>query len=91
MNNIGKTTLFDVLSWLVRRPWRAASATEASLYSDTDGNHITMLIDEMHYAHLRGRFAAILHAGYRKGHRSAWPGSRLSYTAPLHSVSSAAA
>jgi hypothetical protein len=67
MNNIGKTTMFDVLGRLVLRPWRAASATEASLYSDTDGNHITMLIDEMHYADLRGRRAAILHAGYRQG------------------------
>ena len=65
MNNIGKTTMFDVLGRLVLRPWRAASATEAALYSDTDGNHITMLIDEMHYADLRGRRAAILHAGYR--------------------------
>jgi hypothetical protein len=67
MNKIGKTTLLDVLSRLVRRPWRAASATEAALYSDTDDTHITMLIDEMHYADLRGRRAAILHAGYRQG------------------------
>ena len=67
MNNIGKTTMFDVLSRLVLRPWRAASASEAALYSDTDGSYITMLIDEMHYAELRGRRAAILHAGYRQG------------------------
>jgi hypothetical protein len=67
MNTLGKTTTLDVLSRLVRRPWRAASATEAALYSDTDGTRITMLIDEMHYADLRGRRAAILHAGYRQG------------------------
>jgi hypothetical protein len=67
MPNLGKTTMMDVLSRLVRRPWRAASATEAALYSDTDGTCITMLIDEMHYADLRGRRTAILHAGYRKG------------------------
>jgi hypothetical protein len=67
MPNLGKTTVMDVMSRLVRRPWRAASATEAALYSDTDGARITMLIDEMHYADLRGRRAAILHAGYRKG------------------------
>jgi hypothetical protein len=67
MNNLGKTTVFDVLSRLVLRPWRAATATEASLYSETDGNHITMLIDEMHNADLSGRRAAILHSGYRKG------------------------
>jgi hypothetical protein len=67
MHAIGKTTMFDVLSRLVLRPWRAASATEAALYSDTDGTHITQLIDEMHYADLRGRGAAILHAGYRQG------------------------
>ena len=67
MPNVGKTTTFDVLGKLVLRPWRAASATEAALYSDTDGNHITMLIDETHYADLSGRRAAILHAGYRQG------------------------
>ena len=67
MPNLGKTTVMDVLSRLVRQPWRAASATEAALYSDTDGTRITMLIDEMHYADLRGRRAAILHAGYRQG------------------------
>jgi hypothetical protein len=67
MPNLGKTTVMDVLSRLVRRSWRAASATEAALYSDTDGSRITMLIDEMHYADLRGRRAAILHAGYRQG------------------------
>jgi hypothetical protein len=67
MPHIGKTTMLDVLSRLVRRPWRAASATEAALYSDTGDNHITMLIDEMHHVDLRGRRAQILHAGYRKG------------------------
>jgi hypothetical protein len=67
MPNIGKTTMLDVLSRLVRRPWRAASATEAALYSDTNDNHITMLIDEMHHADLRGSRAQILHAGYRQG------------------------
>ncbi len=67
MPNLGKTTKMDVLSHLVRRPWRAASATEAALYSDTNSARITMLIDEMHYADLRGRRAAILHAGYRQG------------------------
>jgi hypothetical protein len=67
MPSLGKTAMMDVLGRLVRRPWRAASATEAALYSDTDGTRITMLIDEMHYADLRGRRAAILHAGYRQG------------------------
>jgi hypothetical protein len=67
MQGLGKTTMMDVLSRLVRRPWRAASATEAALYSDTDDNEITMLIDEMHYADLRGRRAQILHASCRKG------------------------
>jgi Protein of unknown function (DUF3631) len=67
MNTIGKTVTFDVLNRLVLRPWRAASATDAALYSDTDGARITMLIDEMHYADLRSRRAAILHAGYRQG------------------------
>jgi hypothetical protein len=67
MHNLGKTTLMDVLNRLVRQPWRAASATEAALYSDTNNARITMLIDEMHYADLRGRRAAILHAGYRQG------------------------
>src|SRR5262249_12635782 len=64
---LGKTPGMDVLSRLVHGPWRAASATEAALYSGTDGTRITMLIDEMHYADLRGRRAAILHAGYRQG------------------------
>ena len=67
MQGLGKTAMMDVLSRLVRRPWRAAATTEASLYSDTDGTRITMLIDEMHYADLKGRRAAILHAGYRQG------------------------
>jgi hypothetical protein len=67
MNNLGKTTMLDVLSRLVRRPWRAASATEAALYSDTDGTRISMLIDEMHHADLRGRRAQILDASYRQG------------------------
>jgi hypothetical protein len=67
MQNVGKTTLMDVLNRLVLHPWRAASASEASLYGDTDGDRITQLIDEMHYADLRGRRAAILHAGYRQG------------------------
>jgi len=67
MQNLGKTVMMDVLSRLVRQPWRAASASEAALYSDTDGTRITMLIDEMHYSDLRGRRVAILHAGYRQG------------------------
>jgi hypothetical protein len=67
MQNLGKTTMLDVLGKVVRRPWPAASTTEASLYTDTDGTCLTMLIDEMHYADLKGRRAAILHAGYRKG------------------------
>jgi Protein of unknown function (DUF3631) len=67
MQNLGKTVMMDVLSRLVRQPWRAASASEAALYSDTDGTRITMLIDEMHYTDLRGRRVAILHAGYRQG------------------------
>jgi putative DNA primase/helicase len=67
MQGLGKTTMMDVLSRLVRRPWRAASATEAALYSDTDDDNITMLIDEMHYADLTGRRAQILHAAYRQG------------------------
>jgi hypothetical protein len=67
MPNLGKTATMDVLGRLVRRPWRAASASEAALYSGTDGTRITMLIDEMHYAELRGRRAAILHASYRQG------------------------
>jgi hypothetical protein len=67
MPNLGKTTVLDVLSRLVRRPWRAASATEPALYSDTDGTRITMLLDEMHYSDLQGRRAAILHGSYRQG------------------------
>jgi Protein of unknown function (DUF3631) len=66
MPNLGKTTMLDVLNGLVRRAWRAAAATEAALYSDTDRARITMLIDEMHYADLHGRRAAILHSGYRQ-------------------------
>jgi hypothetical protein len=67
MPNLGKTAIMDVLSRLVRRPWRAASATEAALYSDTHDAYITQLIDEMHYAELRGRRAANMHASYRRG------------------------
>jgi hypothetical protein len=69
MPSLGKTTAMNVLNRLVRRPWRAASATEAALYSDTDGTCITMLIDEMHHVDLCGRRAQILHSSYSQG----WP------------------
>jgi hypothetical protein len=91
MPNLGKTTVMDVLSRLVRRPWRAAWATDAALYSDTHDAYITQLIARCTTPICAAAAQPPFMLATARGRRSGWPGSRSIYTAPLHSVSSAAA
>lgn len=43
----GKTRLLEVLELTVRSPWRVVSPSEAVLYRKVDGDHPTLLLDEV--------------------------------------------
>ena len=71
----GKSTLFDVLERLVRRPEKLDWLTTASLYHLIDATHPTMLLDESDNLGFglreNGRLRAVFNSGHRRGGRGA--------------------
>ena len=94
MPNVGKTTTFDVLGKLVLRPWRAARSGCGSCalqrhgrqsHHDADRRDALCRFERPSSSHPARGLPS------RDGSRSAWPNGRLMFSAPLGSVSSAAA
>jgi Protein of unknown function (DUF3631) len=71
----GKSTLFDVLERLVRRPEKLDWLTTASLYHLIDATHPTMLLDESDNLGFgrrdNDRLRAVFNSGHRRGGRGA--------------------
>ncbi|MGH2788907.1 MAG: DUF3631 domain-containing protein [Actinomycetota bacterium] len=70
----GKSRLLDVLSLLVRRPWRAVEPSESVLYRKIERDTPTVLLDEVDTVFTRRApqfegLRAVLNAGHRRGSR----------------------
>ena len=69
----GKTRLQEVLEFLVARPWRGTSPTEAALFRFIESRKPTLLLDEVEALGKKRRsergeaVSAVLNSGFRRG------------------------
>jgi Protein of unknown function (DUF3631) len=63
----GKTTILDILTYLVARPKKYDSITVAALVRLIDRTHSTVLLDEVDNLDVAGRMLSALNSGHRRG------------------------